>query len=130
MVEAVGQNFGDLGLSPDGMSFGREQGESEPISAIDRGRKFLNEQLEGLKQLGPSETWKEAFAAQTKQLASEAGFVAVDVANKFMSSPFMSDPIDSLPDVYNAVIVFVGLPLAMKAVGFIKEKIANRREAA
>lgn len=128
MVEAVGQNFGDLGLSGDGMTFSNEK-EPEQGSAMEKGRKFLDDQLSELKSSGDFDKWVGIFKAKTLSLATNATVKWVDISETLSKTPIGAN-IDDIGDVLGIALIFCALPAWNEAVKLGKQIISPKREAA
>lgn len=127
MVEASPSDFASMGLGPDGMSFSSEKNEMSP--AVERGREFLNDQLQELRSSEKYQSWLNTFNMHALNLKTEAAFAWVNIQETLNRTPVGAN-IDSIDDVIGLAICFSALPAWEKIKKIGRQYLESRKEAA
>jgi len=129
MVEATAGDLASMGMGSDGNFLPKVEKSAEELSPMERGRKYLDEQLAEFKDSDQLGEWRESFKKYAFGKMTDATMFLVDVQEGLSKTPVGAN-IDSLDDLVSIGIIFGICP----AYNFVKKQgqkfLENRKEAA
>lgn len=120
MVEAAGPSMMEFGLMP-------ENRLPEEKPAFEKGKDYINLQLDNLKASGSFDKWKESFDRGVLNITTESTLKILEVQEILNQTPIGAQ-IDSIDDVLGIALIFGAVP-ALNALYKFSKNIMRKAAA-